>query len=756
MIRREHGWLALGAIAYAAVLVAAAISARLPADPGISATTSPHGTVVAWVLPGSAAWDAGIRPGDQLPAGPPLPGAPIAVVRAQGGPFLLDPERWRLRGLSAAGLLVAGGLLLLVSWSALVRTHGTPEARALVAPFLIAGTGLLALPAVSAMRAWALALIFGCVLALGPAFLAACWYFVPPEERWSWRRAYPAIIRILAVGAAVAYVAAFTTGGATYPAARLLGDACLAGGVVGGSLLVIRRWVVPRTKAGPGAAAVVLLGMALGLLPLTALIIGPHLRGRMLTSPTLAAIGLLLFPAAYAYAVQRHHLLGLPSIWDRGLTRAIGAAVLAALYLLIFGALLHPLLAADEPGALLPLALAVFALGMSVLPVARAAASGVDRLLFHDAYSQRDAVRQLVDTVGAAADIRDATTHALDDVRRWLHVAWLAVLTRRHATGTVVAVAGALPAEEQSRLAATLAANVALGALPAGLEGAGIASFPVHLGTDAIAVLLAGPKANGEPLRRGDRDVLAALATMLGAPLGRDQLLLEAQERVAELERHKATLQALSRRLIAAQETERQRLAVELHDGPLQRLHYLLRLLDGDTPRDDCHEVAAQVGAELRATCLALRPPALDELGLPAALASLARHVERQAGCPIRVAADGYIRGRLARDPELALYRIAREALNNCARHSGAAEVAVTVRQDTAATSVTIRDDGMGFETGAGACPTAADSEHRLGLLEMDECARAWGGALTIDAAPGRGTAVRAVLPCARTREVSA
>ncbi|MGI8915013.1 MAG: sensor histidine kinase [Chloroflexota bacterium] len=235
--------------------------------------------------------------------------------------------------------------------------------------------------------------------------------------------------------------------------------------------------------------------------------------------------------------------------------------------------------------------------------------------------------------------------------------------------------------------------------------------------------------------------MLVVLATLLGAPLARAQLLLEAQERAADL-------QALTHRLLAAQEQERQQVAVELHDGPLQRVHHLLRLQDGDASPAECRNLTDRLSRELRATCVALRPPALDGPGLPTALASLTRAVEQRAGCPITVEAEGYARGRLAAEAEFAFYRIAREALNNCARHSGASAIAVLLRLDAHEACLTIRDDGMGFVVGAVRGVGAGDHQAHLGLLEMRECAHAWGGELAIDSAPDQGTVVRVVLPC--------
>jgi two-component system, NarL family, sensor kinase len=131
-------------------------------------------------------------------------------------------------------------------------------------------------------------------------------------------------------------------------------------------------------------------------------------------------------------------------------------------------------------------------------------------------------------------------------------------------------------------------------------------------------------------------------------------------------------------------------------------------------------------------------------------LASLARDAEHRAGCSITVEAEGYVHGRLSSDAEHALYRIAREALNNCARHSGASAITVLVRLDAREARLTIRDDGMGFA--AQAVRGAGGDHDHLGLVEMRECALAWGGDLTIESVPDEGTVVCAVLPCPTPR----
>ncbi|MGI8915014.1 MAG: hypothetical protein ACR2JY_14725 [Chloroflexota bacterium] len=395
---------------------------------------------MGWVMPASAAWNAGVRRGDRLPDGRPVPGTPVQVVTAQRGPILLNPERPRLPGRAEVAMLIGGGLVLLVAGSILVRGRGSRAAVALAAPVLAIGLILSVAPATSASRAWALVLMFGGILALGPVFLHACRPFVRPTGRLLgfWRACW-GILSVLVVGGLVADVLAIATGGVAYPVARLLDDVCLTVGFLTGTLLVLGRLLRQRFVPDPLAPAALLLGTALGLLPLIAFLDGSALFRFKPGSPELATIGLLLLPASYAYAVQRHRLPGLLSIWNRRLARATGAALLAALYLLLFDILLVHLAAAAAPVETLPFALGVFALGVSVVPIARAAAYCTDRTLFHDAYSRHDTIRQLVEAIGTAADVRPATAEALRDVRRRLNLRWLAVFIRQNGRWTLTA-----------------------------------------------------------------------------------------------------------------------------------------------------------------------------------------------------------------------------------------------------------------------------------------------------------------------------
>jgi signal transduction histidine kinase len=202
--------------------------------------------------------------------------------------------------------------------------------------------------------------------------------------------------------------------------------------------------------------------------------------------------------------------------------------------------------------------------------------------------------------------------------------------------------------------------------------------------------------------------------------------------------------------VVAAQEAERRRLAGDIHDGISQRLVSLSYHLDAadQTVRDDPVYAAEQIVLardlanltmdEARAAVGGLRPPILDDLGLAGGLASLARSVPDLH--PVLELAEQ----RLPEHVEVALYRIAQEALQNVQKHAAAGSTRLTfeVQRDTA--RLEVRDDGVGFtpETGHGG----------YGLTSMAERAELIGGRLTVRSWPGSGTSVVAMVPIASAR----
>jgi signal transduction histidine kinase len=214
---------------------------------------------------------------------------------------------------------------------------------------------------------------------------------------------------------------------------------------------------------------------------------------------------------------------------------------------------------------------------------------------------------------------------------------------------------------------------------------------------------------------------------------------------------------ARRRNRLAASEAERARWARELHDETLQgfgALRLTLAAIEGADPRagqELIQQAVADVEAEtekLRSLITDLRPVALDELGIGAAIEALADAVESPT-LEVRTHIDlGFELGRNAdrhdEEVETTVYRIVQEALNNAVQHAEASQLTVDVvdRDERNEVEIVVADDGDGFD------PTA--TSRGFGLSGMSERVELLAGSIEIDSAPGNGTTIRAVIPSNR------
>jgi two-component system, chemotaxis family, CheB/CheR fusion protein len=223
--------------------------------------------------------------------------------------------------------------------------------------------------------------------------------------------------------------------------------------------------------------------------------------------------------------------------------------------------------------------------------------------------------------------------------------------------------------------------------------------------------------------------------------------------RTAELEHEikshamaKEAVTNLLHRVVNAQEDERRRIARDLHDHLGQQLTALRLALErhqasGDGAADaDVEEslsLTRQIGNDVDFLAWELRPAALDELGLIAALPRFVTEWSLHVGVPSEFHLRGFEAGQLPPATELAFYRIAQEALNNVAKHANAGRVDVLLAASDGQMVLVVEDDGIGFEIG-----DAANDAHGLGLASMQERAALVGASLQIESTIGKGTSI--------------
>ena len=211
----------------------------------------------------------------------------------------------------------------------------------------------------------------------------------------------------------------------------------------------------------------------------------------------------------------------------------------------------------------------------------------------------------------------------------------------------------------------------------------------------------------------------------------------QADSRFNEVQQAKRDLSRLSERLETAQEEERRRLSRELHDDLGQSMSAMLielgRLESTLTPVQrerlaSVHHIAEENLAKIRNMALLLRPSMLDELGLVPALRWQAREVSRGTGLRVKMIAED-LADDLPDSHRTCIYRVVQEALHNCVKHSGASEVRVAIRDEPGGLSVTVQDNGVGFDSA---------KDRGLGLLGMAERVSRLGGRFEIGRGPGR------------------
>ena len=244
-----------------------------------------------------------------------------------------------------------------------------------------------------------------------------------------------------------------------------------------------------------------------------------------------------------------------------------------------------------------------------------------------------------------------------------------------------------------------------------------------------------------------DNQVLMQSYANLAAVAIQHSLLLD------EIRRNNRQLHGLSQRLMKAQEEERLNLSRELHDESGQLLTALtvqLGLLDRsvDEPEalrqriDELKNTTNTIQENLHKLAVNLRPASLDHLGLVTTLRQYIAEFNRQYDIPVDFEAVGMEGRRLSIDMETALFRIIQESLTNVVLHSHATHVDVLLSLHNQHVAVIIEDDGIGF------LDSSLGLEEHLGLFGMRERIEMLEGTFTLESSPGKGTTVKAEVPC--------
>ncbi len=447
---------------------------------------------------------------------------------------------------------------------------------------------------------------------------------------------------------------------------------------------------------------------------------------------TLSSFSFLLIPLTIGFAILRYKLWDIDLIINRTLVYATLTVSIVGLYILVvvsLGTLLR------GQGNLFISLLATGLIAVLFQPLRFRLQQGVNRLMF----GERDNPYQVISHLGQRLEttlVPEAVLPMIvETVTQALKLPYAAITLKQGDEFIIVASHGTEPGY--------ISRNVGAGLAPARLaeilSGGQVTllTLPLVYQAEAIGQLLLAPRTRGESFTPADRRLLDDLARQAGIAAHAVRLTTE--------------LQRARERLVTTREEERRRLRRDLHDGlgpTLAALNLQAGAVRALIPQDPAQASALvaewrttlrAVIADIRRLVYALRPPALDELGLVGALREQAAQYSTHAGMngvQVALEAPDHL-PQLPAAVEVAAYRIAQEALANVVRHAQARTCRLRLWLDDAL-HLEITDDGIGLP-----------EEHRVGvgLLSMRERAEELGGSCIIEPAVPSGTRVSARLP---------
>ena len=703
---------------------------------------------VSWVMPAGLAWREGVRPGmpvlsvngAALSAGGVATSAPIeqaeivttpgtvTSVYARAGPVGQSPTKF--------SMWILAGVFALLGGIVITRRLDLMTARAFATFTAVTSVALALGPAAgSSAPEWALLMEVPAFAGVG----ATLYLFALVLTRTTSRIASTvAVAQLVAIGLAVVvgYVASVTIQPSFYDLVRPVLFFYVAASIMGAiALLSISAVREPSLARRQGIRAC-LLGIVLGMLPFVAFTLFPEALGYPAVVPVhISILAWGLVPASFAYAMLQYQLMGIRRLVHRGTVNTMAAIALLIVMIALLTVVLHAVHDEKEDLASLSIVMGVL-LAVGVLlffPLQRGARWLVNNLLYREDPDMQSFLRMM------RAEL--LTSHRTSNVAMGIAERTAGILNLE----SVLFFLG--PDPRQCRLvaqtgerASEVREHVYPQLMQAHIDGLisstrAVTEYQwksdsllfVHLSLpdQYVGYMLLGPKKGGEVFGSKEKEQVASIASLFALALAKHELAEE--------------LRLLNERLVKAEETERARIAIDLHDGPLQRAMLLAGAFGGELV--DSKAVFRELVTELRDICSRLRPAILDDLGLVPALDWHLRNVSERTGLPIFLRLDKVSEEeRLSPDTELALFRVAQEATSNAIKHASATSLEVSLSREGNAVVLKVADNGVGFSS-------RAHLKRGLGLSGMRERLVQVDGSLNIQSVPDLGTTVVARVP---------
>lgn len=411
----------------------------------------------------------------------------------------------------------------------------------------------------------------------------------------------------------------------------------------------------------------------------------------------------LALPASIAIGVLRYQLFDIDVVFSRTILWGLLTAFVIGTYVLIVGLIGSRL--AESRDLLLSL-IATGIVAICFQPLRVRLQSAINRRIFGDRDDPYTAVARLGRQLERVANPQVMLSAVAESVAQGLKLPYTAISLRDGHHFAIAASYGTIK------------------------PGSGTVTFPLISSSEQVGELILAPRTPNERFGPADMRLLADLARQIGVAAHAVQLTTD--------------LQRSREQLVIAREEERRRIRNDLHDGlgpvlsGLKLRAETARNLVSDNPQVDAlladiAERTETAVADVRRLVYSLRPPALDDLGLGAALEELGY----QAGVPVTVTLPNPMPS-LSAAIEVAVFRITQEALTNVARHANATTAHIELRADASQLAISISDDGRGLP---------AEARSGVGLRSMRERVSELGGTLVIDSSDGAGTTIQVTFP---------
>jgi signal transduction histidine kinase len=658
--------------------------------------------------------------------------------------------------------------------------HLRSQYWSLIAPFTLALATLLLMIGV----VWQFALLsYVGVTWSARSFGVLAWWFGPlallfhlyfPVFRSVARWLVPVLVSVATAGSLLEMLGDPVVLRAEVPALYTLRLLWLLGCLLGVVLVLIQTYRHAPSPVIQRHIGVVAVGGAVAFLPLLTLSFLPRaLLGQPFLPYEFAFCFLLLLPLTYGYAIFRSRLVRVDRYLSRGAAAILVTTLLSAMYLLLYSLLLRLLPLSIWRDQTIPFVIAML-LAVTVGPAHRQLKRLVNGLLYGGWYDYRSAIQNLSEALDQATHSTALAQHVCEAIQTVMQLEWTSLLVfERSGALRKTVISGTGCAEHQigaewppstSRIIEYFRLQsepVDSGTLQSLLVDSSLDPTDRHIlnctqtqlwlpliaADRLVGLFILGPKRGSYTLDAIDREILQVVARQASMAVQNVQLINELRQRALDSER-------LHQQLLQAREAERTRVARELHDDVIQELVGLnyhlaeLRTIMRPDYSDylvQLQEHVRQIIGDVRGLCADLRPPALDSLGLVAAIRYRVRVMQQLVPFNIRLIVQGDEDQPLPEEIALCLFRVVQEALANAQKHAAPSDVEIRLVLAVDDVWLSIVDDGSGFCVPV-QLERLLDQQH-FGLVGLRERLELVQGTLEVTSVPGQGTCLRIWVP---------